>query len=136
MRAFTAQEWVTITGRGRVALIAGLPEGDHVYDPRTFKGWRVRIDSQEYDVAGVEATFGYVPSPSRPYRGAFGLLVRVVSAPACPECHGTGEVWTDPHVCTCGTGPSGYYGMHEPGCGAEPCPAGCPYTPPALTEEG
>ena len=25
--------------------------------------------------------------------------------------------------CTCGTGPSGYYGMHEPGCGTEPGPA-------------
>src|SRR6185437_14036518 len=25
--------------------------------------------------------------------------------------------------CTCGTGPSGYYGMHERGCGTEPGPA-------------
>jgi hypothetical protein len=45
----------------------------------------------------------------------------------CPagECDGSGDVWTDPHVCTCGAGPGSYMGMHEPGCGAEPCPAGC-----------
>jgi len=78
VRSFTAQEWFTITGRGRVAVIAALPEGDHVYDPRTFKGWRVRIDSGEYDVIGVETTLGYVPTPARPYRGSFGLLVREV----------------------------------------------------------
>lgn len=49
------------------------------------------------------------------------------TARTCPadECDGTGAVWTDPHVCTCGTGPGGYYGIHEPGCGSEPCPAGC-----------
>lgn len=76
MRSFTAQDWFTITGRGRVAVIAGLAEGDHVYDPRTFKGWRVRIDSEEYDVTGVETTLGYLPTPDRPYRGAFGLLVK------------------------------------------------------------
>jgi hypothetical protein len=55
--------------------------------------------------------------------------------PTCPECHGTGEVWTDPHVCTCGPAGLDGYG-HEPGCGAEPCPAGCPFNPPALTKEG
>jgi len=46
---------------------------------------------------------------------------------SCPagECDGTGAVWPEPERCTCGTGPSGYYGMHEPGCGSEPCPAGC-----------
>lgn len=49
--------------------------------------------------------------------------------PACPECHGTGEVEVEGH--TCGTGPEGYYGAHEPGCGSEPCPRGCPYVPPA-----
>jgi hypothetical protein len=43
---------------------------------------------------------------------------------ACPECSGTGMVWTD--GCTCGVGPGGYYGMHERHCGAEPCPSGCP----------
>ena len=51
-----------------------------------------------------------------------------VPGPACPagECDGRGAVWVD--VCTCGTGPSGYYGMHERYCGAEPCPAGCAFT--------
>jgi len=44
---------------------------------------------------------------------------------ACPECNGTGEVEVGHH--TCGTGPDGYYGIHEPGCGTEPCPRGCPY---------
>jgi len=43
----------------------------------------------------------------------------------CPagECDGSGAIWGD--ECTCGTGPSGYHGAHEPGCGSEPCPAGC-----------
>jgi hypothetical protein len=47
----------------------------------------------------------------------------------CPECNGTGCVWTDPHVCTCGQGPGGFYGQHEPLCGAEPCPSGCEVPP-------
>jgi hypothetical protein len=48
---------------------------------------------------------------------------------ACPagECNGYGEVWVG--HCTCGSGPGGYYGIHEPGCGAEPCPAGCEFVP-------
>lgn len=50
-------------------------------------------------------------------------------SPTCPECDGTGMVWAE--RCTCGTGPSGYYGMHERYCGAEPCPAGCPFKPEA-----
>jgi hypothetical protein len=54
--------------------------------------------------------------------------------PKCAECNGTGEVWTDPHECTCGTGPQGYYGIHERGCGSEPCPSGCPYVPAAERE--
>jgi hypothetical protein len=52
-------------------------------------------------------------------------------APACAECDGTGMVWTD--GCTCGTGPQGYYGMHERYCGAEPCPAGCAFSPGAVS---
>jgi hypothetical protein len=49
----------------------------------------------------------------------------------CParECDGYGCVWTDPHTCTCGAGPAGYMGQHEPYCGAEPCPAGCEFKP-------
>lgn len=50
----------------------------------------------------------------------------------CPECDGWGEVEVD--ECTCGVGPSGYYGMHERYCGAEPCPAGCEYVPPTERE--
>jgi hypothetical protein len=46
----------------------------------------------------------------------------------CPECNGTGAVEVGKH--TCGTGPDGYYGAHEPGCGLEPCPRGCPYVEP------
>jgi hypothetical protein len=48
-----------------------------------------------------------------------------MTEPVCPagECDGTGAIWGD--KCTCGTGPSGYHGAHEPGCGSEPCPAGC-----------
>lgn len=48
---------------------------------------------------------------------------------SCPECNGWG--WIESDRCTCGTGPSGYYGMHERHCGLEPCPAGCPFIPPA-----
>lgn len=51
--------------------------------------------------------------------------------PVCPECNDTGMVWTD--GCNCGVGPHGYYGMHERHCGAEPCPAGCPVKPKAVT---
>ena len=53
-----------------------------------------------------------------------------MNAPAspCPECGGTGEVEVGTH--TCGTGPGGHYGVHEPGCGAEPCPRGCEYVAP------
>jgi hypothetical protein len=78
VRALVAQEWLTITGRGRLAVIAALPEGGYVYEPRMFKGWRVTIDAVECDVIGVETTLGYVPTPARPYRGAFGLLVKEV----------------------------------------------------------
>lgn len=75
MRSFTAREWLTIPGRGRLAVIAALPE--EVSDPRTFKGWRVRIDSQEYDVIGVETSA--VPfGGTHARRSAFGLLVREV----------------------------------------------------------
>jgi hypothetical protein len=62
--------------RGELAVIAGLPEGDDIYDPRTLKGRRVVIDNAQCDVIGVEVTLGYEPTPSRPYRGSFGLLVR------------------------------------------------------------
>ena len=78
MRSFTAQDWFTITGRGKVAVIAALHEGDDVYDPRAFKGWRVSIDGEHYDVTGVETSLGYVPTAARPYRGSFGLLVKEV----------------------------------------------------------
>ena len=71
-----AEDWFTITGRGRVAAIAKLPEGCSVYDPRAFKGWRVKIDGEQYDVIGVETTHGFPPTPDHPYRGTFGLLVR------------------------------------------------------------
>jgi hypothetical protein len=78
VRNFTAADWFEIPGRGKVAAISALPEGDHVYDPRTFKGWRVMIDGKQYDVTGVETSLGYVPTPARPYRGGFGLLVKEV----------------------------------------------------------
>jgi hypothetical protein len=76
VRNFGAEEWFTIAGRGELAVIAGLPEGDDIYDPRTLKGRRVVIDNAQCDVIGVEVTLGYEPTPSRPYRGSFGLLVR------------------------------------------------------------
>lgn len=44
-------------------------------------------------------------------------------AHSCRECIGEGVIPVD--SCTCGAGPGGYYGAHEPGCGFEPCPAGC-----------
>ena len=72
VRSFTASEWLTIPGRGLLAVIPGLPESDEVDDPRMFKGWRVRIDSKEYDVIGVETT----ALPFGRHRGAFGLLVK------------------------------------------------------------
>lgn len=48
-------------------------------------------------------------------------------AARCPECHGEGVVAAD--GCTCGDGISAY--GHEPGCGFEPCPAGCQLPAPA-----
>ena len=56
--------------------------------------------------------------------------------PACPECGGRGFTWTEPHQCTCGTGEQGYYGMHEPLCGAEPCALGCEVQPPRDCPDG
>lgn len=76
IRNFAAEEWLTIDGRGELAVIAGLPEWDDIYDPRTLKGRRVVIDNAQCDVIGVEVSLGYEPSPSRPYRGSFGLLVK------------------------------------------------------------
>lgn len=46
----------------------------------------------------------------------------------CPTCSGRG--WIESDHCNCGTGPSGYYGMHERHCGLEPCPRGCPFVAP------
>ncbi len=51
------------------------------------------------------------------------------AAKPCPECGGTGEIDVGRH--TCGTGPDGHFGHHEPGCGLEPCPAECAYVPPS-----
>lgn len=51
----------------------------------------------------------------------------------CPECGGKGYV--EGPGCNCGTGPAGYYGMHERYCGLEPCPRGCPFVPP-LADDG
>jgi hypothetical protein len=53
-------------------------------------------------------------------------------ARACPECHGNG--WIEGPGCNCGVGPAGYYGMHERHCGLEPCPRGCSFVPPNMTE--
>jgi hypothetical protein len=92
MRDFTALEWLTISGRGRVAVIPPLPESDELRDPRALLGWRVRIDLKEYDVTGVETHS--VPS-GRPYRGAFGLLVREVPGNTLPVPVGTADQRTE-----------------------------------------
>jgi len=44
----------------------------------------------------------------------------------CPDCHGTGTV--DAPGCNCGS-PSGHLADHDPWCGLEPCPRGCPVVP-------
>jgi hypothetical protein len=61
--------------------------------------------------------------------GISRLLAAAGTGQCCPECNGWG--WIESDRCTCGTGPSGHYGMHEPHCGLEPCPRGCPFIPPA-----
>lgn len=47
---------------------------------------------------------------------------RRMAGRACRECGGTGVIEVNAH--TCGADPYAGYG-HEPGCGTEPCPAGC-----------
>ena len=53
----------------------------------------------------------------------------------CPICHGTGAVAGGPGCnCAGGTPESSY--MHEPTCGLEPCPRGCPFVPPTALNGG
>lgn len=60
-----AADWITITGRGRLALIETPCE-----NPSLFKNQIVNIDGHLYRVRGVELT--HPRKPSDPY----GLLVR------------------------------------------------------------
>lgn len=53
---------------------------------------------------------------------------RIHDGKPCPICSDRG--WIESDHCNCGTGPSGYYGMHERHCGLEPCPRGCPFVAP------
>ena len=65
MSAFTAADWLHITGRGWAAVIAGI-EG---FDPLPLTGQQVEIDGKAYAVRGVE--WNLVRSTGRP----FSLLV-------------------------------------------------------------
>ena len=49
----------------------------------------------------------------------------------CKLCEDSGAVWIE--GCNCGGYGSPYY-QHEPYCGAEPCPNGCPV--PGYREAG
>ncbi len=44
--------------------------------------------------------------------------------PACETCGGTGVI--DVSRCTCAYPDTGAQNQHEPYCGLEPCPNGCP----------
>lgn len=63
-----ASEWITITGRGRVALIR-----DSFDDLSVLKDREVLIDGVRYLVRGIDSF--YPRKPSSP----FGLLVREVT---------------------------------------------------------
>lgn len=70
---------------------------------------------------------------------ALSAMAEFEPAPRCPDCNDTGVIWFDTGTpgtpLYCG-GCSGYPGIrHEPACGTEPCPNGCPYVP-ALVREG
>lgn len=65
MIEFHATEWITITGRGKVALIA-----DPWDDLSLLKGQIVLIDGVKYLVTGTESFSNRKPS------GPFGLFVR------------------------------------------------------------
>ena len=73
---------------------------------------------------------GIVTSPDLDGESAYESACpeRVHDGQPCLICSGRG--WTEIDHCTCGTGPSGYYGMHERHCGLEPCPRGCPFVAP------
>lgn len=73
MTEFHALDWFEVKGRGSVAVIEKLPEGE--YDPDLYKGKQVIIDGDEYTILGVE-TFAIPRSESMPYRHSFGLLVK------------------------------------------------------------
>jgi hypothetical protein len=70
--------------------------------------------------AAHERRIDWVPNDAvngtRRYRRA-----QVLELLRCRECGGEGVVPVD--GCTCGDGLSSF--GHEPGCGFEPCPAGC-----------
>lgn len=75
MDEFTAQEWFTITGRGDVAAIKGIPG----YKPEGLLHRYVKVDGIECYVRGVEMFA--IPDPTG---RDFGLLVTKKSADA-PE---------------------------------------------------
>jgi hypothetical protein len=68
-REFQAADWFTITGRGRVAAIKGIPG----LNPGDLLNTEVLIDGKPYFIRGVE-TFA-IPDPTG---RDFGLLVRDV----------------------------------------------------------
>ena len=60
----------------------------------------------------------------------------VIDPEQCGFCRGSGVVeipdWDHSKDCSCCVGPNPgpeYNGMHEPHCGFEPCPVGCPVKP-------
>jgi len=70
MIEFTSEEWFTITGRGRCALIDFDQLGDNFIRP----GDQVMIDGAEYTIEEINYVDSNVAGPNP--KSQFGILVR------------------------------------------------------------
>lgn len=93
-----AQEWFTIAGRGRIAVI----DTAQIPGPPITVGDHVRIDNVHYEVLGIESGWK-LTSPPQPFQHA-GLLVRRIPY-QCGTC-GVRYATVGEHRCEPAPGPT------------------------------
>ena len=71
------------------------------------------------------------PDPDRESMYETACPERIHDGQPCLVCGSKG--WTESPGCNCGT-PLWSLSSHEPYCGMEPCPLGCPFVAPAAPE--
>lgn len=137
------------SGAVRLMLVRDKTTGA-IVDADVFFDGDAAVNARAALAAGLDGEFRDYPRPSacpvcndtgivqcaetNPEDGVYEQACpeKVHEGQPCPVCNGKG--WTEAPGCNCGT-PLWSLSSHEPYCGMEPCPRGCP-VPPSVAAEG